>query len=216
MQYIDNMQCKAILMTQARIYLRASTPEQNEERALASLLAFAKEQNYEIDPLTDVYADAGISGIKPLSDRPALKTLLKNSRDGDILLIEQVDRLSRMEEADWQELKREIERLRVVVVVMGLPMTHTRAGTRFDRSLQAFMLDVAAEQAHADYVIRRGRLAQGRANSTKPNLGRTVDNEKQKKALALSKQGLSINAISKETGMHRSTIAKYLNTKSNQ
>jgi DNA invertase Pin-like site-specific DNA recombinase len=198
-------------MTQARIYLRASTKEQNEERALAALLSFAQQQGYGLDPTTDVYADAGISGLKPLAERPKLKTLLKNSKAGDVLLVEQIDRLSRMEESDWLELKRTIEKLGLVVVVVGLPMTHNTAKSRFDRSLQSFMLDIAAEQAHADLVVRKERLAQGRANSTKPNIGRHKEHsDKKDKVLALAKQGLTITQIHEQTKFSRVTITKYL------
>lgn len=198
-------------MTQARIYLRASTKEQNETRALDALLAFAAKQGYEVDPVTDVYADAGISGLKPLTERPQLKTLFKNSRAGDVILVEQIDRLSRMEECDWLELKRTIEKLGLIVVVMGLPMTHTTAKSRFDRSLQSFMLDIAAEQAHADLVVRKERLAQGRANSTKPNVGRHKEHaDKKEEVLKLAKQGLNKAQIHRQTGFSRVSIDRYL------
>ena len=198
-------------MSQARIYLRASTEQQDEDRALKSLLAFAAKQGYEIDPATDVYRDAGISGLKPLAERPQLKTLFKNSRAGDVILVEQIDRLSRMEENDWLELKRTIEKLGLIVVVMGLPMTHNAAKSRFDRSLQSFMLDIAAEQAHADLVVRKERLAQGRANSIKPNVGRHKEHKEMKdEVLKLHKQGLNITQIHAQTGFSRVTITKYI------
>jgi len=37
--------------------------------------------------------------------RPELFRLLNDSQPGDILLVEQVDRLSRLTDADWQKLK---------------------------------------------------------------------------------------------------------------
>lgn len=198
-------------MTQARIYLRVSTKQQDEQRALDSLLAFAAKQGFEVDPTTDVYADAGISGLKPLAERPQLKTLLKNSRPGDVLLVEQIDRLSRMEETDWLELKRTIEKLGLLVVVLGLPMTHTTTKSRFDRSLQSFMLDIAAEQAHSDLVVRKERLAQGRAKSDKPNTGRHKEHAKKKdEVLKLYRQGLNKAQIHRQTRISRVSIDKYL------
>ena len=42
-------------------------------------------------------------------DRPELFRLLRDSRPGDILLIEQVDRLSRLTTDDWQKLRALID-----------------------------------------------------------------------------------------------------------
>jgi DNA invertase Pin-like site-specific DNA recombinase len=41
--------------------------------------------------------------------RPELFRLLGDSRQGDILLCEQVDRLSRLTDADWKRLRAEID-----------------------------------------------------------------------------------------------------------
>lgn len=47
--------------------------------------------------------------------------LLKDARPGGVLLIEQVDRLSRLTAVDWQKLRREIDARQVRIVALDLP-----------------------------------------------------------------------------------------------
>ena len=77
-----------------RAYLRASTKEQDASRAKADLEAFTRERGLTI-AATYVENESGAS-----LQRPELFRLLADSRPGDILLIEQVDRLSRLNAAD--------------------------------------------------------------------------------------------------------------------
>ena len=53
--------------------------------------------------------------------RPELFRLLSDARPGDILLVEQVDRLSRLTATDWERLKSELAARRVRVVALDLP-----------------------------------------------------------------------------------------------
>ncbi len=73
-----------------RAYLRASTTDQNAERARDELTAFAKEYGHRIP----AYYVENASGAT--LDRPALQRLLSDAQDGDVILIEQVDRLTRL------------------------------------------------------------------------------------------------------------------------
>ena len=82
-----------------RAYLRASTSEQDATRAREQVEAFAAERGLAI-AATYVENESGAS-LK----RPELFRLLSDSRPGDILLIEQVDRLSRLNADDWSKLK---------------------------------------------------------------------------------------------------------------
>ena len=54
-------------------------------------------------------------------DRPELFRLLRDSHPGDVLLIEQVDRLSRLNETDWRKLRAEIDARQLRVVALDLP-----------------------------------------------------------------------------------------------
>lgn len=72
-----------------RAYLRASTKEQDAQRARGSIDAFAQERGLSI---CNYYAE-NESGAR--LDRPELFRLLSDCQSQDILLIEDVDRLSR-------------------------------------------------------------------------------------------------------------------------
>jgi DNA invertase Pin-like site-specific DNA recombinase len=78
-----------------RAYLRASTKEQDAGRARADLKAFCKERGLKV-AATYEENESGAS-----LQRPQLFRLLADSQPGDVLLVEQVDRLSRLSETDW-------------------------------------------------------------------------------------------------------------------
>ncbi len=73
-----------------RAYLRASTAEQDASRALETIEAFARERGLIICS----YYIENESGSR--LDRPELFRLLRDCQQNDILLIEDVDRLSRL------------------------------------------------------------------------------------------------------------------------
>ena len=72
-----------------RIYVRASTKDQDAERALADLVLFSQSYGAKYSTYIENY-----SGTK--LERPALSKLLNEASKGDILLVESVDRLSRL------------------------------------------------------------------------------------------------------------------------
>lgn len=90
-------------MPNARIYLRASTSQQDADRARADVEALAAQLGLDV---VGTYLE-NESGAK--LDRPELFRLLADSRPGDVLLIEQVDRLSRLTDADWRRLRAAID-----------------------------------------------------------------------------------------------------------
>src|ERR687894_402832 len=81
-----------------RAYLRASTDEQDASRARQQLETFAAERGLSVAAW---YAE-NESGAKLA--RPELFRLLTDARPGDVLLVEQVDRLSRLTAGDWEQL----------------------------------------------------------------------------------------------------------------
>lgn len=83
-------------------YLRASTIEQDELRAKTRLKEFAAHHGQRI---AGWYVE-NASGAS--LDRPELNRMLSDMESGDVILIEQVDRLSRLSDADWDTLKRRI------------------------------------------------------------------------------------------------------------
>jgi DNA invertase Pin-like site-specific DNA recombinase len=99
----------------ARTYLRASTEDQDARRAKDQVEAFAVEHGLNV---VGSYAE-NESGAKLA--RPELFRLLADSKPGDVLLVEQVDRLSRLTDADWRKLRTELDARQVRVVALDLP-----------------------------------------------------------------------------------------------
>lgn len=85
-----------------RIYVRASTKDQDAERALDDLREFTKSMHNNVSEYIE-----NESGTK--LDRPVLNQLLDESNNGDILLVESVDRLSRLTQSDFDVLKGRIK-----------------------------------------------------------------------------------------------------------
>ena len=194
-----------------RAYLRASTKEQDASRAKADLEAFTKERGLRI-AATYLENESGASLA-----RPELFRLLSDCQPGDILLIEQVDRLSRLNTADWERLKDEIRQRRVRIVALDLPTSHGMATAKEDDftsrmldALNGMLLDMLAAIARKDYDDRRRRQAQGIAKAKADGLmkGRPEDTKRNDAILAMLRGGQSWNRIVAATGCSRSTLAR--------
>ena len=149
----------------ARSYLRASTDEQDATRARAAVESFAAEHGLNI---VGIYVENEL-GAKLA--RPELFRLIADSRPGDTLLIEQVDRLSRLTAADWQKLRGDLDAKQIRVVALDLPTSWMLAGPADDftgrmfSALNSMMLDMLAAVARKDYDDRRRRQAEGIAKA---------------------------------------------------
>lgn len=197
-------------MILARLYLRASTSEQDASRARAALEAFAAERGMVVvASYTENESGATLA-------RPELFRLLADSRPGDVLLVEQVDRLSRLTEADWRRLRAEIDTRQVRVVALDLPTSWTLAAApdeftgRMFTAVNAMMLDVLAAVARKDYTDRRRRQAEGIAKAKAAGVyrGRPEDNEQHEVIAGLLAKRVSWSTIQKATGCGRATVAK--------
>lgn len=146
-----------------RAYLRPSTEEQDAGRARASLELFASDHNKVI---ASVYLE-NASGAT--TDRPELLRLLKDARKGDVLLVESIDRLSRLTVVDWQKLKAAIDSKGLRIVALDLPTSHQgMQDTKGDEftgrmlgAINSMLVEMMAAIARKDYEQRRERQAQG-------------------------------------------------------
>lgn len=194
-----------------RAYLRASTNEQDAQRARQQLDAFAAERGLTIA----AWYVENESGAR--LERPALFRLLADARPGDVLLVEQVDRLSRLTAADWERLKAEIAAQRLRVVALDLPTSWMMATgsadeftARMFEAINGMMLDMLAAVARKDYDDRRRRQAQGQAKAKAEGRykGRPADVERNAGIADMLKRGMSWTQIHSATGASRATIAK--------
>jgi len=198
-------------MCYVRAYLRASTDEHDAARAKDQLRAFAAERGLEIV----AWYTENESGAKLA--RPELFRLLADAHRGDILLVEQVDRLSRLTAADWETLKAELTAKHIRVVALDLPTSWMMATANRDEftgrmfeAINGMLLDMLAAVARKDYDDRRRRQAQGQAKAKAAGLykGRPEDTERNAGIAAMIEAGASWTSIQNATGCSRATIAK--------
>ena len=147
----------------AHLYLRASTKDQDANRAKVALELFAADKGLSI---IDVYAE-NISGTK--LDRPQLLALLDTAEKGDVLLVESVDRLSRLSQADWDTLKAAIKAKGLRLVVADLPTSHMLVETKGITGqimdvINNMLIDLMATMARLDQEKRVERIRQGLEN----------------------------------------------------
>lgn len=182
----------------AHLYLRASTKDQDANRARAALEAFAAEKGLTI---VGVYAE-NISGTK--LNRPELMKLLEAAKPGDVLLCESVDRLSRLTQAEWGTLKAAIEAKGLRLVVMTLPTTHAliQAGGvegAVMTVINNMLVDLMAAMARIDQDARVERIKQGLYNkrAAEPDwkpAGKSKNAELWKKVQALISKNPTLSA----------------------
>lgn len=149
-----------------RAYLRASTNKQDASRAKKQVMQFATDKGLTIDKIYIEHA----SGATLKRDK--LNELLADCNIGDMLIIESIDRLTRLNAQDWQTLKNRIKSLGLLVVVLDIPTTHNIAQNandetqqRINTALNDMFIDLFATFAQKDYQQRRERQAQGIAKA---------------------------------------------------
>jgi len=180
-------------------------------RAKEDLYRFAEERGLKIAArYTENESGASLK-------RPELFRLLSDCHPGDILLVEQVDRLSRLNAEDWERLKTEINTRKVKVVALDLPTSWMMATadkddiqSRMLDAINGMMLDMLAAIARKDYEDRRRRQAQGIAKAKVEGgyKGRPEDTSRNDAIMKLLASKQSWNSIQAATGCSRSTLAR--------
>lgn len=194
-----------------RAYLRASTKKQDAKRAKSELIAFAGEHDHKIAAFY-VESESGAT-----LERPKLMQLIDDAHDGDVILVEQIDRLARLNPADWDTLKQKLSAKRLSVVSKELPTSYmalqqANSSEFMDSVLRAIndmLLDMLAAIARKDYEDRRYRQMQGiaRAKAEGKYKGRRKDTEKRKIIASLLTAGHSYSEIQNMAKCSRQLIA---------
>ncbi len=190
-------------------YLRASADDQDASRAKAALTDFVKVKGFK----ASTWFIENISGAQ--LDKPELMRLLDVAEHGDVLLVEQIDRLSRLNKDDWDTLKSIIIGKGIRVVALDLPTSHqllkVKADEFTDRMLEAInamLMDMLAAMARKDYLDRRRRQKEGiKANKHKFK-GRQPNKALHSSIKTLLENGLSYSQIQAQLSCSRPTIAK--------
>ena len=198
-----------------RAYLRASTMDQDADRAREVLQDFVRSRGLSVA----AWYTENASGRS--TDREELNRLLEDAHEGDVLLVESVDRLTRLPAGDWSTLRRQIESQGIRVVSVDLPSTHAALTDQADQdemtsrvlsAVNSMLLEVVAAQAAADYEQRRRRQMQGieKAKRLGKYQGRPIDEDLHKKIREVRKAGFSIRKTADITGTSPTTVQRAL------
>ena len=168
-----------------RIYVRASTKDQDAERALQMLKDFA---NGEFSTYIENYTGTKLN-------RPVLNKLLEESNPGDILLVESVDRLSRLSQDDFSILKEKIKSKGLKLIIHDLPTTHINSATSDKMTneilnvINSMLIDLLATMARLDNEKRKERIKQGLERAGYKPTGKKPNLKKHERIKVLLSQG---------------------------
>lgn len=179
-------------------YGRVSTKDQTTENQRIEI----ERAGYKVDYW---FADEGISGKVPASQRLQFAKMLEQIRDGETLVVSKLDRLGR----DAQDVSATIKalaarRIEVIVLQLGKLDLTSAAG-----KLMLTMLAAVAEMER-DLLVERTQSGLARAKAEGKTLGRpsltTADQRKEIKVM--HEKGASISALARTFGASRATIMR--------
>ena len=193
-----------------RIYVKKKKKEQDAERALNDLRAFANNLGHNTTEYIENHTGTKL-------ERPQLNKLLGESEHGDILLVESVDRLSRLTQDDFSTLKQRIKDKGLRLVVQDLPTTHAVINTTDDITsavltvVNNMLIDLLATMARLDNEKRKERIKQGLERSGYKPAGKKADTAKHKRILELAALGsMTKDEIAKAVGVGVATVYRVL------
>mgnify|MGYP000849061282 FL=1 len=198
-----------------RIYVRASTKEQDAERALSDLIEFSK--SYSTEYVAYIENESGTK-----LNRPVLNSLLEEAKPDDILLVESVDRLSRLNQSDFETLKQQIKGKGMRLIVADLPTTHVQmnASDSITSSvlelINNMLIDLLATMARLDNEKRKERIIQGLKRSGYKPTGKKANTAKHERIKQLLEAGhMTKEEIAKAVGCGVATVYRVIKTKKN-
>jgi len=196
-------------MNVARLYLRVSTDEQDLARQ-ASVEANARQAGYYI---AGIYREKA-SGARV--DRPELLRMIADLQQGEVVIAEKMDRLSRLPLPEAEQLIAAIRAKGARLAIPGLVdlSDMARAADGIAKivleSTQEMLLKLALQMARDDYETRRDRQQQGiaLAKASGKYAGRKPDLIMQQRIVALRKAGYSIRATADMAGCSQSQVKR--------
>lgn len=181
-------------------YARVSTTDQNMDRQL--------DQLKHIDKLFQ----ESISGVS--KDRPQLKAMLDYIREGDIVVVTELERLGRNNQ-ELTEIMNQIQTKGATLEVLNLPTLRGIEDDNLRRLLNNLILELYKYQAQAERERIKERQAQGIAIAKTQGKyqGRkalfTEDDSRLKHAFELYLSGKSDKDVAGLTGINERTFRRY-------
>lgn len=181
-------------------YARVSSKEQNLDRQLEALQDVSK-----------VFSDKA-SGQS--TERPQLQDMLTYLREGDIVVVTELDRLGRNNK-ELTELMNQIQQKGATLEVLNLPSMTGIEDDNLRRLINNLMIELYKYQAESERKRIRERQAQGIAIAKQRGRfkGRkkkySFKDEGLQHAFDLYQQGLTEKEIEPKTGINRTTFRRY-------
>ena len=181
-------------------YARVSTTDQNLDRQL--------DQLKHVDRL---FQEA-VSGVS--KDRPQLKAMLDYIREGDIVVVTELERLGRNNQ-ELTEVMNQIQTKGATLEVLNLPTLRGIEDDNLRRLLNNLILELYKYQAQAERERIKERQAQGIAIAKTQGKyqGRkslfTEDDSRLKHAFELYLSGMSDKDVAGLTGINERTFRRY-------
>lgn len=181
-------------------YARVSTTYQNLDRQL--------DQLKHVDRL---FQEA-VSGVS--KDRPQLKAMLDYIREGDIVVVTELERLGRNNQ-ELTEVMNQIQTKGATLEVLNLPTLRGIEDDNLRRLLNNLILELYKYQAQAERERIKERQAQGIAIAKTQGKyqGRkalfTEDDSRLKHAFELYLSGMSDKDVAGLTGINERTFRRY-------
>ena len=182
-------------------YARVSSTDQNLARQL--------EQLEHVDKL---FSDKESGGTL---ERPQLAAMLSYLREGDIVIVTELDRLGRNNK-ELTQVMNAIQSKGATLEVLGLPTLNGIQDDNLRLLLNNLILEIVKYQAEAERQKIKERQAQGIAIAKTQGKyqGRKAlfseDDSRLKHAFELYLSGLSDKDVAKLTGINERTFRRYL------
>ena len=196
-------------MKVARLYLRVSTIEQDLHRQ-ESIAADTRAAGYYI---AGVYREKA-SGAR--ADRPELLRMLADLQAGEVVIAENIDRISRLPLPEAEKLVASIRSKGARLSVPGLVdlsdlVAESDGVTRIViESVQELLLKLALQMAREDYEVRKERQRQGvlRAKQQGKYRGRKANTDIHRQIVALRQSETTIARTAEITGCSISQVKR--------
>ena len=181
-------------------YARVSSKEQHLDRQLAALK--------DVDKLfTDKLSGAN-------TNRPELQKMLAYIREGDIVLVTELDRLGRNNQ-DLTKIMNTIQNKGATLDVLNLPSMTGIADPNLRQLMTNLIIELYKYQAESERkrIIERQQQGislakqQGKYHGRKPQY--TQDDPRLLHAFKLYQNGMSDIDVSRNTGIKRTTFIRY-------
>jgi DNA invertase Pin-like site-specific DNA recombinase len=196
-------------MKVARLYLRVSTEEQD----------LTRQANIEESTRAAGYYVAGVYREKASGariDRPELLRMIADLQQGEVVVAEKIDRISRLPLAEAEQLVDSIRAKGAKLAVPGLVDLSEFAAAADGvakivlESVQALLLKLALQMARDDYETRRERQRQGvqLAKAAGKYAGRRPNTATHQRIVALRGAGQTIRRTAELTGCSGSQVKR--------